>query len=718
MNIETLLEQAQQYLPLPDLPIIRQAYDLVATVHTRRKRPSGEDHIQHCLSIAADLLRLNLDASTIAAGLLHDVLSYSPLTLNDLHRDFGSEIARLVEGMSQLAQVDNNIESYEQRRPEVEIESFKRMIIAIVQDARVLMIKMADRLHDLRALRSIPDLDIRLRIAQETMDIFAPLAGRLGMYRIKSEMEDLAFRYLKPEIYEEIASELDAHRQEDEQQIQEFIAQVQNALEEEKLGGVTVSGRPKHIYSIYRKMQRKSLSLSELHDIRAIRIIVPTEGDCYRVLGIVHGLWRPIPGMLDDYIASPKDNSYQSLHTDVWADDGKPLEVQIRTYEMHKKAEEGIAAHWRYKEEQPRSGRLNTIDQALEEKLRLLQSLVAAPRDQDAQTFVETIKKEVFSDQIFVFTPTGEPIQLPQGSTPIDFAYHIHTELGHRCRGANVNGRLVPLNYVLKGGDRVQIITTRHGGPNRDWISKDTHFVYTSRARQKIHAWFRRQDRNENIERGRAMIAKMLHRLSFDVEPHEIAALFKISLDDLYDQVGTEDIALSTIVTRLTETLAQEDQELPPPEPVRLPQVESVAQVQNLDNIMTNLARCCSPVPGDQIIGYVTRARGVTVHRQNCPNILRSSDADRLIEVSWASEARTYPTCVLIRAYERHDLVRDIVDALSKEGASLHDMKSQREKALMGYVIIIQVTDTVQLYRIIERLSKLPNVQEVRRVTG
>jgi GTP pyrophosphokinase len=718
MDIETILLEASEYLPQVDLEIIQRAYERANQAHGGQVRESGEDYIHHCLSVGHSLVQLGLDASTIAAGLLHDVVEDSDITTEALRREFGDEIARLVDGMTKLSGLDESIGESSTPRTTHEAENLRKMFLVMVDDPRIILVKLADRLHNMRTLKAVQDNARRRRIAGETLDIFAPLAGRLGMYQLKWELEDLGFRYVNPPAYNDIAASLNERRQERERQVKAFIERIERALAEEGIAGAKVVGRPKHIHSIYKKMQRKGVSFEQIYDVRAVRIIVGTIPECYHVLGVVHNLWRPVSGGFDDYIASPKDNSYQSLHTDVVAEDGKTLEIQIRTQEMHELAEFGIAAHWKYKE------RRRQADQAFENRIQWFQSVLSTPRDEDAQAFVDLMKSDVFRDQVYVFTPAGQAIELPVGSTPIDFAYHVHTEIGHRCRGAKVNGRLVSLNYQLNSGERIEILTTKRGGPSRDWLNPDLGYLRTARARQKVRQWFRRQAREQNIDRGRDLVEKELRRLSLEkLKLEDVAKLFRQdSLDDFFAKVGTGDIQPSTISTKLAETGTEEEAELglPPPEAAQLATLDTSIKVKSVGNLLTNLARCCNPVPGDAIVGYITRGRGITVHRKDCPNILRTDEHDRLIEVSWGEDKKTYPVRVRILAYDRTRLLRDIGEVIGNEdvGMSHANVTKAKEENLATFTVVLEVTDMQQLRRVLSQFELLPNVLEVRRIAG
>ena len=717
MNIEAVIRQASVYLPQVDLDIIRRAHERAVQAHLGQMRGSGKETIHHSLSVADSLAQQGLDASTVAAGLLHDVVEDSDITLEDLREEFGDEIARLVSGMTKLSSLDDSIRTPDERLSDHDAENLRKMLLAMVDDPRVILIQLADRLHNMRTLKAIEDADRRRRFAGETLDIFAPLAGRLGMYQLKWELEDLGFRYVNPQAYADIANQLNERRADRERQVNVLNERIKQALIKEKISRFEVVGRPKHIYSIFRKMQRKGVPFEQIYDVRAVRIVVQTVPECYHALGTVHNLWRPIPGGFDDYIASPKDNSYQSLHTDVVAGDGKTLEVQIRTQEMHELAEFGIAAHWKYKERRQ-------ADRVFEKKIKWLQSTLAAPRDEDAQTFIDLMRDDIFRDQVYVFTPRGKAIELPVGGTPIDFAYAIHTEIGHRCRGAKVNGKLISLNHPLENGDQVEILTTKQGGPSRDWLNRDLGYLHTTRARQKARQWFRRQAREKNIERGNELVEKELRRLSLDhLDSEDVARLFRKddNLDEFFAKVGTGDIQPSTIAAKLAATVTKDqDIGLPPGEPTLLPRLDTSIRVKNVGNLLTNLARCCNPVFGDPIVGYITRGRGVTIHRRDCPNILRTKEHDRLIEVGWGEDKKTYPVRVRIRAYDRHRLLRDIGEVLGNEevGMSGANITTHKEKNLATFSVVMEVTDMSQLSRVLAKLEMLPNVLEVRRVAG
>jgi len=694
-----------------DQDLVRRAYEFAVRAHEGQFRMSGEPYVHHCLAVASLLTELRMDAETVAAGLLHDVVEDSDVSIAELEEAFSPAVARMVDGVTKLLEINRLGRMGAEDRDERELESLRKSFLAMARDARVMLIKLADRLHNMRTLDALPP-DRQERLARETMEIYAPLANRLGIWRWKGELEDLAFRCLEPKIYHEIAAQLAARRVEREAEIERHVAILQHHL---RLEGIRadITGRPKHIYSIYRKMQRKQVPLERIYDIRAIRVIVDTVSNCYHALGVVHSLWTPIPGEFDDYIATPKQNMYQSLHTAVVGTDGQTLEVQIRTHYMHRIAEYGIAAHWRYKEGTRR-------DRQFEEKIAILRAQIEArSEERDAGAFVEAVRTDIFEDRVYVFTPKGKVIDLPAGATPIDFAYYVHTEIGHRCRGAKVNGRWVPLDYVLKTGDQVQIITAKRAAPSRDWLNPALGYVRTARARSKIRRWFREQDREQNIALGRAILERELRRLGLTGTSHEaVAALFGYEeVEDFLARIGFGDINSQQIGTRVMEVKRAEeraDMEVPPVAPIPAEAVPDV-HVLGTGGVLTRLARCCNPIPDEPIVGYVTRGRGITVHRRDCPNVLNIRDPERLIEVNWGTQARTFPVLVSVVAYDRTGLLHDISGVLTKEGINISGLTVTRKQNLATLYITLEVTDIGQLGRVLARISKVPNVIEAQR---
>jgi len=543
------------------------------------------------------------------------------------------------------------------------------------------------------------------------------LANRLGIWQIKWELEDLALRHLEPGIYKEIATLIDERRPDRERYITKVVSQVREEL---KKAGISaeVTGRPKHIYSIYRKMKRKGVDFDQIYDVRGVRVTVETTRDCYAELGVIHSLWRPVPGEFDDYVATPKDNMYRSLHTAVVGPEGKPLEVQIRTYEMHYTAELGIAAHWRYKEG-------HRQDLVFDNKIAWLRQLMEWRQEvTDAHEFIDSLKTDVFQDRVYTFTPKGDIMDLPAGSTPIDFAYHIHTEVGNRCRGAKVNGRLVALDYQLRSGDQVEILTAKRGGPSRDWLNPHLGYVKTSRARSKIRQWFKRQNREENIIQGRETLERELKRLGLDETPYDqITKKFNYDkVDDLMAAIGAGDINAHQIAGRALELAKPEEEFLEIPSVRAMPAAAATGiRVSGVGDLLTHLARCCNPLPGDDIVGYITRGRGVTIHRRDCPNVLRSNDQERLIEVDWGRELmETHPVNVRVQAYDRQGLLRDIAGIVADEAINLSaaNIATRKKDNIATMMVTLEIADIDQLSRVLARIERLPNVVEARRQTG
>ncbi len=700
-----------------DCELLRRAFDLASQAHADQKRASGEPYIQHCLAVAQMLAELRLDTATLAAALMHDTLEDTRVTYGELEGEFGGEIARLVDGVTKLGQIDQLSGMSERNiQEDAKAESLRKMFLAMVEDVRVVLIKLADRLHNMRTLSSLPE-DKRKRIARETLEIFAPLANRLGIWQIKWELEDLALRHLEPDTYKEIAALIDERRPDRERYIAKIVSRMQEELNRVGIQAET-SGRPKHIYSIYRKMKRKEVGFDQIYDVRGVRLIVEATQDCYAALGVIHNLWRPIPGEFDDYIATPKDNMYRSLHTAVVGPEGRPLEVQIRTWEMDYTAELGIAAHWRYKEGHKQ-------DLAFDNKIAWLRQLMEWRQEvTDAHEFLDSLKTDVFQDRVYTFTPKGDIIDLPYGSTPIDFAYHIHTEIGHRCRGAKVNGKLVNLDYQLHNGDQVEILTAKRGGPSRDWLNPHLGYIRTSRARGKIRQWFKRQNRDENIVQGREVLERELKRLGLDeVSFDQLAKQFGFEkIDDFLAAIGAGDINAHQVAARALELMRPgvEIPELPPARvtPMALP---TGVRVRGVGDLLTNLAHCCNPLPGDRIVGYITRGRGVTIHRQDCPNFLRINDHERLIEVDWGVEiAETYPVNVRVEAYDRQGLIRDIAAVVADESINMSaaNVVTHKKDHMATMLVTLEIADIDQLSRVLTRIGRLPNVVEARRQTG
>ncbi len=731
IGIENLLDSLPEHFSAVDREMILRAYRFAEKAHEGQKRASGEPYITHCLAVAHILSELNVSPAMIIAGLLHDTVEDTDVTLNDIRGEFGEDVAQMVDSVTKLTNLprvsrgdmregeEDDADDADSLPPEEEDarkraltqETLRKTFLAMGEDIRVVIIKLADRLHNMRTLGYIPE-ERRRRIAQETLDIFAPLANRLGIWQFKWELEDLAFRHVNPEKFKEIADLLAQRRTDRETQVREIIARLKSILEKEGIEA-EITGRPKHIYSIYKKMQEKSKPFDMLMDLRGVRLIVPDKQDCYAALGIIHTHWRPIPHEFDDYIAAPKENMYQSLHTAVIYDDGKPLEVQIRTREMHENAEFGIAAHWRYKEKNKQR------DDTYEQRVNMLRRLMDWRQDVlSAQEFMDGMKTDVFKDRVYVFTPRRDIIDLPVNSTPIDFAYHVHTEIGHRCRGAKVNGKLVTLDYQLQTGDVVEILTAKHGGPSRDWLNANLKLVNTQRARSKIRAWFKQQDREQNLEQGKEILEHEIKRLGLtDVDLELLAhSLDYRTPEDLYVGIGCGDVSVSKIVNKLGDLGREKQDPLLVPNAPEPKENDGSVSVLGLKGMLTTFARCCKPVPGDDIVGYITRGRGVTIHRQDCPNILQKTDKERIIKVNWGQAPKTYPVPVEIRAYDRQGLMGDISNVLNEEGINIIDVNLKVSHHLAALNLVLEVGDIAQLSRVLTRIENLPNVTEAHRV--
>ncbi len=729
-ELDDLLKVLPKYYSISDRDLVKRAYTVAEGAHRNQKRVSGEPYVTHCAAVARILAEMGAPAEVVAAALLHDTLEDTALTFEDLQRDFGLTVAKLVDGVTKLTKLprvsrddqyadspaeahdnNNDQDQRDERKQDLVFENLRKTFLAMGEDIRVILIKLADRLHNMRTLHHLPEPK-RKKIAQQTLDIFAPLANRLGIWQIKWELEDLAFRYTQPDKYKEIAKLLAERRTEREANMQAIIESMRILLQQHNIQA-EVTGRPKHIYSIYRKMLRKDKPFELLRDIRGVRLIVPDESTCYTVLGLIHMHWRPIPGEFDDYIANPKSNKYRSLHTAVIWDDGKPVEVQIRTPEMHEQAELGIAAHWRYKEGKQ-------IDPSLDTHLSHLRAMLLEWKQEvsDAQEYVQAVQSDVFQDRVYVFTPKGDIIDLPKGATPIDFAYHIHTDIGHRCRGARVNGQLVPLNTVLKTGDRVEILTTKRGGPSRDWLNPHLKLVHTERARSKIRAWFKKEAREKNLASGRAILERELHRLGIEAINLEKLArqLGYKQPDDMYVALGCGDLSLARIVRFLSETPESVDvTDLLGAKPLK-PESEKPVQLIGLQGMLTTIAKCCHPASGDEIIGYITRGRGVSIHRQDCPNILRITDRERLIRISWENKADLFHVPIRIVAYDRTGLIRDISLLLNVEGINIMDINVRVVNGLAYIQMVIEVKNTEQLSSVLTQIENIQNVLQAQRV--
>ncbi len=704
-----------------EMEVIRRACELAQQAHAGQYRASGEPYVQHALAVANILAELQLDHETIAAAILHDVVEDTHYSLDDIQAQFGQGIASLVEGVTKMKLIQAFQTLPERDKKErLQSENLRKMLLAMAEDIRVVLIKLADRTHNMRTLGALPE-DKQRRIARETLDIYAPLANRLGIWQIKWELEDLSLRYLNPVLYKRIARMLDERRIDRERYIQNFIQTLQRELGKAGIKA-EISGRPKHIYSIWRKMERKNLDYHQIYDVRGVRILVDSIRDCYTALGVVHSLWQYIAGEFDDYIATPKENDYQSIHTAVIGPQGKTVEVQIRTHEMHQRNELGVAAHWRYKEG---SGG----DDAFDRKIAWLRQLLEWKDDiADAGDFVDQFKSEVFQDRIYVFTPRGNVVDLPAGSTPLDFAYHIHTEVGHRCRGAKVNGRMVPLTYPLHNGEQVEILTVKNTSPSRDWLNPHLGYLKTSRARSKVLTWFKHQDREKNIQEGRAILERELRRVGISgVSYDKLAEKLRYQgSDELFIAVAHSEIKASRYLKVAQEQTVpaapEEEDTLKLKQPAARSSEGSNVSIQGIGNLLTHMARCCKPVPGDDIRGYITQGRGITIHRSDCSNILRytSQTPERIINVEWGNDAQeTYPVDVQITAIDRHGLLRDITGVLANDRINLlaAHTHSDHRRHLAQMELTLEITDIDELSRVLARINQLPNVMEAKRIS-
>ena len=720
-RIHELLDKVSDYLPEDATRLIEDAYYYADHCHDGQWRKSGEPYIAHPLEIALYLSDLRLDNETIAASLLHDVVEDCGVSLDELSGRFGPEIAKLVDGVTKLTRLDSRIHDPLSAMPEgaddpdsLYAESLRKMLVAMAEDIRVVLIKLADRLHNMKTLDALPPEKQR-RIAQETLDIYSPLAHRLGIWEIKWQLDDLAFRHLDIDRYREISRMLSARRVEREAYVALVSDQLSGHLE---TAGITadVSGRPKNIYSTYRKMQKyeaEGKQLSDIYDLFALRVLVMEPADCYRALGAIHQLWHPIPGQIDDYIANAKENGYQALHTTVVSESGTHLEVQIKTVDMHQVSEYGVAAHWRYKEGKP-------SDINFEEKMSGLRQLLEWQRDVTSTAeFIEKVKQDVFRDQVFVYTPKGRIIELTGGSTPVDFAYKIHTELGHRCVGAKVNGRLVSLDTPLQNGDTVEIMNTKSDrGPSLDWLNPNRGYVRSAGARQSIRQWFNRQRRDTNIRRGREILRREMRRLNQKFDDSEVLALFKYdTMDELLVNLGSGGVAEGQLTQRLVESrqepehpLAQKRADLPLPIPT------TGIMVQGVGDLLTRIAPCCNPIPGDEIIGFVTRSRGVTVHKRDCPNVKQEDEPERLIPVDWGKAKDLYPVRITMRAYDRVGLLRDLTQNVSEEGVNIASVNTgEYQDGRVSMTLTVYTTGLEQLGKLFSKLEGIRGCISVHR---
>lgn len=723
VEFKHLIDTIHSYLPKAKCDDVTKAYQLAEEAHKDQRRVSGEPYILHPLAVAQILADMKIDTTTITASLLHDVVEDTSYTLDDLKKMFGKEVAFLVDGVTKLSRLNYRTKEDQQ------LNSMRKMFLAMAKDVRVVVIKLADRLHNMRTLRYMRS-DKQKRIAQETLEIFAPLAHRLGIFNIKWELEDLSFRYLEPDKYYDLVDQMKQKRHVREEIVNEAIDVLKKALDEAHIH-CEINGRPKHFYSIYKKMKKDNRDLSQVYDLFAIRVIVDDVKDCYGVLGIVHSLWKPLPYRFKDYIAMPKPNNYQSLHTTVIGTRGQPVEIQIRTWEMHRIAEYGVAAHWRYKE-----GNQTANKDAFDEKMGWLRNLLEWQDTSNPKEFVNALKLDAFSDEVFVFSPRGDVIDLPQGAIPIDFAYRIHTDVGHRCVGAKINGKIVPLDYKLKNGDIVEIITSKVGKPSLDWLN----IVGSSESRSKIRSWFKKENREENIAKGLDALERECKRLGHDWKALNVGGrLGRVakqmnagSEDDLVAAVGYGGFAVNTVLIKLLE-LHKKDLQKQEEKTNSLAALEKLKTkkpvkhngtgilVKGEPGLLVRLAKCCSPVPGDPIIGFITRGRGVSVHRADCPNVTHGqNDVDRLIDVEWDYDGKErFEVNMEIVAYDRTGIMAEIMATLAEMKISILSVNAKTSDTKNVTIHMgISIKDLAQFEFVATKIRRLKDVYAVERYTG
>lgn len=723
VEFKHLIDTIHSYLPKAKCDDVTKAYQLAEEAHKDQRRVSGEPYILHPLAVAQILADMKIDTTTITASLLHDVVEDTSYTLDDLKKMFGKEVAFLVDGVTKLSRLNYRTKEDQQ------LNSMRKMFLAMAKDVRVVVIKLADRLHNMRTLRYMRS-DKQKRIAQETLEIFAPLAHRLGIFNIKWELEDLSFRYLEPDKYYDLVEQMKQKRHVREEIVNEAIDVLKKALDEAHIH-CEINGRPKHFYSIYKKMKKDNRDLSQVYDLFAIRVIVDDVKDCYGVLGIVHSLWKPLPYRFKDYIAMPKPNNYQSLHTTVIGTRGQPVEIQIRTWEMHRIAEYGVAAHWRYKE-----GNQTANKDAFDEKMGWLRNLLEWQDTSNPKEFVNALKLDAFSDEVFVFSPRGDVIDLPQGAIPIDFAYRIHTDVGHRCVGAKINGKIVPLDYKLKNGDIVEIITSKVGKPSLDWLN----IVGSSESRSKIRSWFKKENREENIAKGLDALERECKRLGHDWKALNVGGrLGRVakqmnagSEDDLVAAVGYGGFAVNTVLIKLLE-LHKKDLQKQEEKTNSLAALEKLKTkkpvkhngtgilVKGEPGLLVRLAKCCSPVPGDPIIGFITRGRGVSVHRADCPNVTHGqNDVDRLIDVEWDYDGNErFEVNMEIVAYDRTGIMAEIMATLAEMKISILSVNAKTSDTKNVTIHMgISIKDLAQFEFVATKIRRLKDVYAVERYTG
>ncbi len=705
MNLAEFIIKIESFNANVDIPLLRKAYEFSNQAHKGQFRESGHPYVEHCLEVAFVLAEQHMDSASIAAGLIHDVVEETDVSIGQIRNEFGDEIAELVDGVTHISGVE--FKSTEERQ----VDYYRKMLLSMAKDIRVIIIKLADRLHNMRTLDALAS-EKKNRISQETLDVYAPLAHRFGMSRIKDELEDLCLKYLNTRIYQGISQNIDLTREEMEEYIQEFTTPLKRELEENGIKA-DISGRAKHFYSIYRKMVNRNKPFEEIDDLIAIRIIVNTDAECYQTLGIVHSLWTPVTERFDDYIATPKSNMYQSLHTTVIGSRGKMVEIQIRTYRMHRTAEYGVAAHWLYKE-----GRKAPDDS--DKQMIWLREVLEWQKDlTNPSEFLEYLKIDLFHDDIFVFTPKGDLRQLSKGSTPLDFAYAVHSDVGHRCIGAKINGKMVPLNTVLKSGDRVEILTSPHQTPSQDWLK----IVKTSKARSKIRRWIKQKGYEDSLKLGQEIFEKELKKNNIktlsEEELDDLASSLNFSNEEsMYASLGRGDISIKQILTKLMPT-----------EEVKAPIVKKILEkargitgvrVQGMDNLMFRFARCCQPLPGEKIVGFITKGRGISIHRSDCPNALQIlGESDRKVNVEWdAQKGQSFMVSLEIMVEDRKGLLHDLTEAIADADTNIRGAEIKPSEPATRGNVLIEVKNLKHLNRTIKKIRRVKGVIMVERDKG